>query len=394
MYVDTLDNRAIGLLAVVAGLTVANVYYVQPLIVQIGESLGLTGWLTGALPALSQLGLAIGLTFLLPLGDVIPPRRLLLFVIPAQGAALVLFCVSGSAPVVALASLLIGLFGITPYILPPYVSIHVSPKKVGLATGVLTRGVIIGILLARAISGEVGTRFGWRAVYGVAAIALLPVLFLTIELIRPEPASIKRDKVHYFEVIASLPKLFRNSPELRLAAFCQALSFGSFNVFWLGISLYLQGPAFHWTPRAVGLVAILGAIPALAAPIFGRLIDRQSPILARRVGLSAMTGAWLIVWLFQGTLPAMAVGLVLLDLGVTIADLSNRTILYGLDAQVRTRLNAVYQVAMFLGGAVMSLLVGGAWIIGDWPGICLLGSMPVLLALFGSSASHQWATPN
>ncbi len=160
-------------------------YYIQPLLVEVGEALSISSGLAGVLPALSQIGLACGLAFLLPLGDIISARRLLLTVIPIQIAALVLFATSGSALTVAAASLLIGLFGITPYILPPYASLHVPASRLGHVTGMLTRGIIVGILLARTASGIIGTHFGWRAVYWIAAVMMTIELVFLIRIVIP-----------------------------------------------------------------------------------------------------------------------------------------------------------------------------------------------------------------
>ncbi len=375
-----LGDRAVGLLAVASAIAVANAYYIQPLLIEVGGELSISSRLVGILPGLSQIGLACGLAFVLPLGDIISARRLLLTVIPIQIAALVLFATSGSALAVALASLLIGLFGITPYILPPYASLHVPASRIGQVTGMLARGVIIGILLARTASGIIGTHFGWRTVYWIAAAMMTMELALLVRIVEPRPATPSPGRVPYRNLIGSMVHLVRTVPELRTAAMCVALSFGSFNVFWLGVTLYLQSPAFGWTPQAVGLVALVGAAAAGAAPMFGRAVDRSGSYAARRAALAGMVIAWVLLAVFKGRLAGMAVGLIVLDISATIVDISNRTILYGLDAGIRTRLNAVYQVAMFSGGAVMSILVGVCWSLGGWFALCALGVVPVVIA--------------
>lgn len=376
-----LSNRAVGLLAVASAVAVANASYIQPLLVDVGGALSISSGFAGILPGLSQIGLACGLALLLPLGDIVSARRLLVTVIPVQIAALVLFALSGLAFTAAAASLLIGLFGVTPYILPPYASLHVPASRLGHVTGMLTRGVIIGILLARTASGVVGTHFGWRAVYGVAAVVMTMLLVFLIRVVKREPATPPRNKVRYRDLIGSLAQLFRTVPELRTAALCVALSFGSFNVFWLGATLYLQGPDFGWTPEAVGLVALVGAAAASAAPMFGRFVDQYGPRATRRAALTGMVIAWTLLAVFKGHLVGMAVGLIVLDIGATIVDISNRTLLYGLDPNIRTRLNAIYQVGMFSGGAVMSMLIGVCWSLGGWLALCALGVIPVLIAL-------------
>ena len=378
-----LSDRAVGLLAVAAAVAVANGYYIQPLLVEVGGALSVPSGLVGVLPALSQIGLACGLAFLLPLGDTVPARRLLLTVIPIQIAALVLFATSRSALTVAAASLLIGLFGITPYILPPYASLHVPSSRLGQVTGMLARGVIIGILLARTAAGFIGTHFGWRAVYWIAAVMMTLEMVFLARVVQPGTALPAPKEVLYRDLLGSMVRLLRTVPELRTAALCQALNYGSFIVFWLGVTLYLQSPAFGWTPQAVGLVALVGAAAASAAPMLGRVADRSGPHATRRAALAGTVIAWVLLAVFQGHLSGMAVGLIVLDLSATVVDISNRTILYGLDAGVRTRLNAVYQVAMFAGAAAISVLVGFCWSLGGWLALCALGVVPVVTAFLG-----------
>ena len=239
-----LGERTVGLLAVASAIAVANAYYIQPLLVEVGGALSISSGLVGILPGLSQVGLACGLAFLLPLGDIISARRLLLTVIPIQIAALVLFATSSSALAVAAASLLVGLFGIAPYILPPHVSLRVPASRVGQVRGMLTRSIIVGILLARTASGIIGTHFGWRAVYRLAAVLMSMELVFLIRVVKPEPAMPSPGRMPYRDLIVSLVHLLRTVPELRIAALCQTLSYGSFIVFWLGVTLYLQSPAF------------------------------------------------------------------------------------------------------------------------------------------------------
>ena len=376
-----LSDRAVGLLAVASAVAVANAYYIQPLLVEVGRALSISNGFVGILPALSQIGLAFGLAFLLPLGDIVSARRLLVTVIPIQIAALVLFATSRSALTIAVASLLIGLFGIIPYILPPYASLRVPASRLGHVTGTLTRGIIIGILLARTVSGIIESHFGWRAVYWVAAVMMVMELLFLIRIVRPEPALPSPGRAPYRELIGSLTHLLRTVPELRTAALCVALSYGSFMVFWLGVTFYLQSPVFGWTPQSIGLVALVAAVAASAAPLFGRAVDRSGPHATRRAALAGMMTAWVLLTIFEGNVSGMAIGLIVLDVSATVVDISNRTILYGLDAGVRTRLNAVYQVAMFSGGAVMSVLVGVSWSSGGWFAVCGLGAAPVVLAL-------------
>lgn len=377
---EFLSDRAVTLMALACAASVANGYYIQPLLVEVGGSLAAPENLLGLLPALTQIGVALGVLFLLPLADILSARLLLLAAIPVQMAGLLLAAASGNGVVLAAACLLIGLAGVTPYVLPPYASSRVRPAELGRVTGLLTRGVIVGILLGRMVAGVVGDHLGWRAVYGMALVVTVGVLEGLRHLVRPVPAVPRAGVVGYRGLLLSTVRLVRTVPALRAAAACQALSFGSFNVFWLGVGFHLQGPAFGWSLGAVGSVAVLGALAALPAPFFGRMADLAGAHRARTLSLAAMAFAWVVLALFRHSLVGMAVGLVVLNVGATVADIASRTILYRLDADIRSRLNAVYTVAMFAGGGAFSALVGLCWAAGGWPLLCGLGLLPVLLA--------------
>lgn len=376
-----LNARAITVLAAASATSVANGYYIQPLLVVIAATFGIPEHYVGVLPAMTQFGLACGVAFLLPLGDVVSVRILLMVVIPLQIAALSLLFASHHVGSLGIACLLVGLFGITPYVLPPYASLHLPPERIGHVTGVLTRGILIGILLARIVAGIVGTHLGWRAVYLLAGVAMVFVFFALRRFVHATSRALERKFPGYRALIVSLVRLVSSVPELRIAALCQAITFGSFNVFWLGASLYLQSPTFGWSPGEVGLVALIGVIAASTAPLFGRAADRAGPHVTRFIALIGMCLAWVILFVFRQQLFAMAIGVVLLDIGAAMLDISNRTILYGLKGEIRTRLNAIYTVAMLGGGAIMSALAGLCWSTGGWPAICALGLFSIVWSI-------------
>ncbi len=228
---DELSEGAVSVLAMVVAATVANGYYVQPLLVQIGAAVDLPAGLVGLLPALTQVGLGIGLVTLLPLADRLSARRVLIATMPLQAAALLAVAASGGAASLMAGCLAVGLFGITPYVLPPHASLRVRGDRLGAVTGMLTRGVICGILLARVVAGLVADRFGWRAVYLLAAAATVVALGVVATVVKPQrPAA---PTVRYGHLVVSLFGLLASEPELRVAALSQALAFASFNAFWL-----------------------------------------------------------------------------------------------------------------------------------------------------------------
>ncbi|AMV48479.1 MFS transporter [Paraburkholderia caribensis] len=366
---ETLTDGSIAMLAFVAAVSVANGYYVQPLLLQIGEALGVPAHLLGVLPGLSQIGLAFGLVALLPLADSHSARKVLFAVIPLQICALLLMATASGGLVLMAGSFLIGLFGVTPYVLPPFASLRVPATRLGHTTGRLSRGVISGILLARSIAGVVAVHFGWRYVYFFAVVAMMGMLGVVARIVKPQKCN---SSVSYKELLASLLRLFRKQPALRVAAACQWLSFSSFNVFWIGSSFYLN-EKFHWKADAIGYVGVLGAFAAFFAPWIGKLADRVGPAKTRIVALTAMVAGWCVFAFWSDNLPVMAMGLIVLDVGAAVADISNRTLLYLGDREVRTRVNAVYQIAMFGGASVMSAFVGIVWYWRGWPAVCLFG---------------------
>lgn len=380
---------AVSFLAFASAGAIANGYYIQPILVDVGKQLSIAEGLVGFLPAVSQLGLAMGVAFLLPLGDVVSTRALLLFAIPAQIAALLLLSLSHSGYTALGACLFIGMFGITPYLLPPYASQRVRPDQVGQVTGALTSGVIAGILLARTASGTVAMYLGWRSVYAAAAVIMAAILVCLLRVVKAREPGLPQAKVGYRSLLATMYRLPRDHAELRAATMCQALSFGSFNVFWLGLTLYLRSPAFGWTTQSIGLVAIVGVIASSGAPMIGRLAHRFGPGRARTMAFLAFVFAWVLMAVCQGNLVGMAAALVLLDIASAMIDISNRTILYGLDATIRTRLNAVYTVGMFAGGALLSSLVGLCWTAGGWRALCVLGITSTSAGLLVSWRSRR-----
>lgn len=374
----SLSGRAVGGLALVVAITVANAYYVQPLLIVIAGAVNLPQGLVGLLPALSQIGLALGLVTLLPLADVYPTRRVLLIVLPLQIGAVGIVATARDAWTIMAGFLSIGIFGIAPYALPPYASLNVSSKRLGPVTGILTAAVICGILLARSIAGVISVNFGWRWAYAFAAVAMVFAIVIVVRVVRPHrPAA----TISYRQLLGSLAGLLRSEPALRTAAACQGLSFGSFNVFWLGSTLYLH-ERFGWKPDAIGYVGVLGAFAAVCSPLFGRATTHFGSRPTRLVALAAVVIAWAMIATLRGSLAGMVIGLVVLNLGAAAADIANRTILYELTRGIRTRLNAVYTIVMFVGGGAMSALVGVFWAWGAWLGVCALGAASASASVF------------
>jgi predicted MFS family arabinose efflux permease len=363
----TLSRNSVSILAAACGLAVANANYSQPLLVDIGHSLDLTDGAVSLLPALTQLGVSAGILLLLPLGDTIPTRRLLSVAISIQALALAATSLASTGTMLLATGLLVGFFGITPYVLPPYATLRTPMEHRGRVTA----------LLARSISGVVGLHFGWRSVYALAAVAMLLLLVPLRRTVGPGPAGAAAS---YPALMRSLLEVFRTVPVVRWSALCQALSTGSFAVLWTGISFHMQSSQFGWHSDGVGALALIGAASAVCAPFVGGFADRKGPRRSLLVALSTTLLAWGLLAVFGDAVAGVIVGMIVLDLGATAADISNRTIIFSLRPEIRTRLATIYMFGKFSGAGAMAWLAGVAWSISGWRAVCALGALSAATA--------------
>jgi predicted MFS family arabinose efflux permease len=366
----TLGRGSIRVLAAACGVAVANANYAQPLLVDIARSFGLSDATVGLIPALTQFGVAAGVLFLLPLGDFISARRLLTVTIVLQIAVLAAMAIAPSGSVLIALALLLGFFGITPYVLPPYATLRTPLEQRGWVTALLAQGVLVGMLLARSISGFVGLHFGWRAVYALAAILMILLLIPLRRRLDPAPMP---NRTAYAALMRSLAQVFLSVGVVRWSALCQALSTGSFTVLWIAISFHMQSPEFGWHSDGVGALGLIGAAAVVFAPLVGRIADRRGPRLSLLLALTATSLAWVLLAAFGHSVAGVIVGMILLDLGATSADISNRTVIFSLYPEIRTRLTTIYMVGKFAGAGAMAWLTGIVWSLGGWPAVCALG---------------------
>jgi predicted MFS family arabinose efflux permease len=383
-----LSRAAIAILAASCGLAVANANYAQPLLVAMGQSLHLPEFMLGLIPALTQFGVTFGIAFLLPLGDVITARRLLTVTIILQAAALVGIAFAPDGTSLLLLSLMVGFFGITPYVLPPYATLRTPLTQRGRVTALLAQGVIVGMLLARSVSGVIGLYAGWRTVYALAAVAMLLVLWPLRRTIADEPPI---SRTSYLALMRSVGEVFRTVPVVRWSALCQGLATGSFTTLWVGISLYMQGPEFGWRSDGVGGLALIGAAAAVAAPFVGRFADRRGPRFSLLTALSVLVASWGVLAVFGHAVAGIIAGMIILDLGATASDISNRTVIFSLRPDVRTRLATIYMIGKFGGAGIAARLTGVAWSSYGWAGVCVLGG--ALAAMAALTALLRVRTP-
>jgi predicted MFS family arabinose efflux permease len=367
------------MLALSCGVIVANIYYAQPLVGMIAPSLDMPARVASLIVTLTQLGYAAGLLFLVPLGDVVENRRLLVVTVLASILPLLVLGTARSTGVFLAASCVVGLTSVAVQMVVPLAA-NLAPDAVrGRVVGNVMSGLLFGILLARPFASLIADAFGWRAVFLISA-GLMVVLAGTMRVVLPErrPAPAR-----YGRVLASLVMLPIKMPVLWRRAMYQSAAFGCFSLFWTAAPLLLA-QKFGYSQAGIAVFALVGAAGALMAPVAGRLADRDFGQVGTVVALAAVAAAFgLAAWggLFGHSVVALAAAGVLLDSGVQANLVFSQRAIYGLAPDMRSRLNGVFMAIFFVGGAVGSAVVSPVLARFGWAGICAVGVLAPVLAL-------------
>lgn len=371
------------LLATGTAFSVATLYLNQPLLAVLGADIGASPAQTGFMPTLTQLGYALGILFLVPLGDRFDRRHIILVKAVALVLALLLAAAAPGLGLLLAASLAIGLAATMAQDIVPAAATLALDASRGRVVGTVMTGLLLGVLLSRVASGAVAELFGWRAVFVVSAGSIAGV---ALACWRGLPAFPPSTDLAYGALLASLGSLWRRHAALRRAALAQGLLAVGFSAFWSTLALMLHAAPFHLGSAAAGAFGLAGAAGALAAPLAGRLADRRGPERVTRLGaaLSVLAFALLLAMpLLTPTaqLVLLAVSAVFFDLGVQATLIAHQTIVYGIDAGARSRLNAVLFTGMFVGMAAGSALGALALVRWGWAGVVGLAVGSAVLAL-------------
>ncbi|MED5016462.1 MFS transporter [Paenibacillus chibensis] len=380
----SISTWAILILATACGMIVANLYYAQPLVGLISSAIGLSSGAAGFIVTLTQIGYGIGLLFIVPLGDILENRKLVVASLFLTTAALVIAAMGKSSALFLTASLFIGLGSVAAQVLVPYAA-HFSPDATrGRNVGNVMSGLLLGIMLARPVSSMVAEYMGWRAIFYISA-GLIFVLALVLAKLLPVRQPLTTTK--YLALLVSMLDLLHSTPILRRRAIYHACVFGTFSLFWTTVPLFLTSPVFHFSQKGVALFALVGVFGAIAAPIAGRLADRGWIRPATGFALAlVIISAFLPLLIKTGStfsLVTLVVAAILLDMGVSANLVLGQRAIFSLGAEIRSRLNGLFMAIFFIGGAVGSAIGGWAYVMGGWKVTMLIGmALPAMAMIY------------
>lgn len=385
----TLSRALVTLIAVATGAVVANLYYAQPLLHRIatgfGTGPGVTSWVITA----TQIGYAAGLLLVVPLGDLHPRRKLVVQLFCLDAVALVASALAPSLWFFALTSLAVGGLSVAGQVMIPFAADLAPEERRGRVVARIMTGLLLGILLARTVSGFVAQLTGgWRGIYWLSAGLMLCFALI---LWRALPSEGPRPHRTYAALVGTSLRLLVTEPVLRRRAWHGAVAFGAFSVLWTTLAFLLSGSPYNYSSAVIGLFGLVGAGGILAANVAGKLADSARHTLTTIVAGLLLTASFALLWAGRTSLAALIIGIVVLDMGTQGMQITNQAIIYALRPDARSRITSAYMVCYFIGGALGSFLAGTLYETHGWAGVCLLGAGFGVLTLVLSA--YEWVRP-
>ena len=368
---EGLSRALVTLIAVATGAVVANLYYAQPVLHQVARTFHSGPGPTSSIITATQIGYAAGLLLIVPLGDLHPRRALVTRLFLVSTVALVGCALAPNIWLFGLASVAVGGASVAGQVMIPFAADLAPEERRGRVVARIMTGLLMGILLARTVSGLVAQAAGWRAIYWFSA-ALMVVFALV--LWRALPSEGPRPHRSYAELVGGSLRLLATEPVLRRRAWHGACAFAAFSVLWTTLAFLLSGSPYRYSNAVIGLFGLVGAGGIAAANLAGKLAD-SARTTATTVGAGMLlTTSFALLWSGRTSLAALIAGIVVLDIGTQGMQITNQAVIYALRPDARSRINSAYMVCYFLGGAAGSVSAGALYGTHGWAGVCLLGA--------------------
>lgn len=370
----------VWLFAVASGLSVANVYYAQPLLDTLARDFGISYAAVGGVITATQIGCALALLLLVPLGDLVNRRRLMSMQLLALVVALAVVAMARSAPALLAGMLAVGLLGTAmTQGLIAYAASAAAPHERGRVVGAAQGGVFIGLLLARVFAGGVSDLAGWRGVYFCAAVLMVAMALPLWRWLPVLPST--SQTMRYPHLIASMLTLLRQEKVLQVRGTLALLMFATFNIFWSALVLPLSAPPYRFSHMAIGAFGLVGVAGALAAARAGRWADQGHAQRTSAAALTVLLLAWWPLSLMEWSLWALVIGIVLLDMGGQALHVTNQSLIFRTRPEAHSRLVGLYMLFYAAGSGLGAIGATVTYARAGWQGVCLLGAAASLLAL-------------
>lgn len=384
-------SRAVTLLfAAVCGISVANIYFAQPLLDQLSEAFGINHSIIGIVITITQIFYGLGLLLLVPLGDLLNQRRLIIGQMLLSTMALAIVGTAFSSIVLFEGMALVGLLAVVTQTLVAFAATMASSAERGKVVGIVTSGIVIGILLARTFAGVVTDLAGWRSVYLVSAVIMLLMVCMFAKVLPHAEREVT--SLSYIRLIRSVLDLFIQERTLRIRSVLAMLIFADFSILWTSLVLPLSTPPFALSHSAIGAFGLVGVAGALAAARAGKLADQGYGQRTTGISLALLLLSWLFIRYLEHSLIALVIGIILLDLAVQAVHVTNQAMILPLRAEARSRLTAGYMVFYSIGGASGSIASTQMYAYFGWGGVCLLGASISAFALLFWAMTSQVKT--
>ncbi|RPK30650.1 MFS transporter [Paenibacillus xylanexedens] len=366
-------SRLVALLfAVCSGLAVANIYYAQPLLDSIAQEFNLSPSSIGVVITVTQICYALGLFLLVPLGDLLNRRRLIITQMLLSVLALVLVGTAQSSSLLFTGMAVVGLLAVITQTLVAFAAHLAAPSERGRIVGQVTSGIVIGILLARTVAGTLNDWLGWRSVYLFSAsLTLLGIVALFFILPRQQSPQVKQN---YIQLLGSVLQLYRELRVLRVRGVLAMLIFTAFSILWTSMVLPLSSPPLSLSHTVIGAFGLAGAAGALAAARAGKLADRGLGQKTTGVALVILLLSWLPIGYVHHSLWFLILGVILLDLAVQAVHVTNQSLIYEVRPEAQSRLTAAYMIFYSIGSATGSIVSTQVYAWAGWTAVCWLGA--------------------
>ena len=363
------DKSLLWLMAIACGLCAGANYYCQPLISSIQQYYQVPESQVALTVTFAQISYALGLLFIVPLGDMLNKSKLIPFLMLGAAGGLFICASAVNLPMLWIGTIIAGLFSVAAQILIPLATMAVKPEKTGEVVGFLMSGLLVGILLSTSIAGLLSDLFHWKMIYVVSGIAMLGLSFY----LKGKLPSLPRLRISYAAIFKSMAILLKQEPRLVLRSLTGACAFAAMSMLFSTIALLLTQKPFQLSDVMVGLVTLVGVFGALSTQVIGKWADRGHIKILSWIGCSILIGSWLFLYFGAMSLLSYILGYGLINLGLAITHSCNQNVIFRLRPDAKSRVNSLYMTLYFIGGACGSALGVYTWHHGGWSMTCIAG---------------------